>query len=204
MSLRGVTVLLVEDDPESRATTCAMLSRLGARVLEAENGDAALRQLERSGAPDVIVCDLDMPGMGGFELAERARADPRWAAARLIALTAADQPGAVRRAWELGFAAYVVKPATMVTLALLGPLGEVLEEEACPRCSKPIGPGDRYLTRGGERMHLLCASRASVMSALEECDRAAASRRDAGRARQDSRERRARRRADPADPGSSS
>lgn len=201
MSLDGVTILLVEDDPESRATTRAMLTRLGARVLEAENGHAALRQLERS-TPDVIVCDLEMPAMDGFALAERVQADPRWAGARLVALTAADQPGAVRRAWELGFAAYVVKPATMVTLALLGPLGELVEAEPCPRCSKPIGSQDRYLTRSGQRVHLRCASRAAVMSALEGCDRAAAARGEAERVHRDARERQARRRDGPASPPS--
>ncbi len=197
MSLQGVRILLVEDDPESRGTTRAMLVRLGARVEEAEDGQVALRRIEETGAPDIIISDLEMPAIGGFELAERVRADPRWTAARLVALTAADQPGAVRRAWELGFAAYVVKPATMVTLALLGPLGELVEAEPCPRCSKPIRSRDPYLARGGHRVHLLCASRAAVMSALGECDRAAATVREAERVRRESREQRARRRGHP-------
>jgi CheY-like chemotaxis protein len=76
MTLAHCTVLVVEDHEFQRRTMLQILANLGAgALLEAADGESALALLDDGGQPDVIVCDLDMPGKGGIaffrHLAER-------------------------------------------------------------------------------------------------------------------------------------
>jgi PAS domain S-box-containing protein len=73
---RSSGILLVDDDPDVRAVAAAMLRDAGHIVIEAGSGGAALERLER-GEPriDLLIADLAMPGMSGFELARAARLD---------------------------------------------------------------------------------------------------------------------------------
>jgi len=74
-SPRRETILVAEDDDDVRAYTVECLRELGYRVLEAHDGDSALRLLERQGEPiDLLFTDVVMPGMSGRELVEAARA----------------------------------------------------------------------------------------------------------------------------------
>ncbi len=67
------TVLVVEDDDDARATLAAMVTELGYRVLEAENGARALPILERDRPIDILLSDVIMPGgMNGLDLAKAA------------------------------------------------------------------------------------------------------------------------------------
>ena len=70
------TILLVEDEAAVRAVALQSLERAGFRVLEASEGAAALALMDRHGPPDLLLTDLMMPGVGGADLARRARA--RW------------------------------------------------------------------------------------------------------------------------------
>ena len=118
MDLTGAVVLLLEDDPDHRTVTQAMLERLGAQVLLAANGADGLDQLGRR-MPDLILCDLRMPGMDGLEFAQRVRADPRYRRVHLVALTALDPWDSAVKTWSVGFDAHLTKPVTMETLAAL-------------------------------------------------------------------------------------
>jgi CheY-like chemotaxis protein len=72
MSVADFTVLVVEDHDFQRRTMLQILANLGVgSVLEAADGEAALTLLEAGKVPDVIVCDLDLPGMDGVELVRR-------------------------------------------------------------------------------------------------------------------------------------
>ncbi len=72
---RGETILVVEDRPEVRKLTCRLLNRLGYRVLEADDGQAALALLRGHAAIDLMLADVVLPGgIGGVTLARRARA----------------------------------------------------------------------------------------------------------------------------------
>ena len=87
----GCRVLLVEDDEPSRQMMGALLSREGWDVSEAANGRVALDHLEREEVhPDLILLDLMMPEMDGFEFAHRLRERPEWRAIPIIVLTAKD------------------------------------------------------------------------------------------------------------------
>lgn len=85
----GCGVLLVEDDDASREMMRALLTREGWNVTEAANGRVALEQMETT-RPDLILLDLMMPEMDGFEFARRLRERPEWHAVPVIVLTAKD------------------------------------------------------------------------------------------------------------------
>ena len=85
----GCSVLLVEDDEATREIMRALLTREGWKVLEAANGRVALDAMQTS-RPDLILLDLMMPEMDGFEFAQRLRERPAWQAIPVIVLTAKD------------------------------------------------------------------------------------------------------------------
>jgi PAS domain S-box-containing protein len=107
----NATILVVDDDPDVREVAVNCLLSLGYRILEAENGDAALTMLERERDIDLLLVDVAMPGMNGIELVRRARAkEPR-----LRALFATGYAAA--KPVELGEDALLKKPYRVDTLA---------------------------------------------------------------------------------------
>jgi CheY-like chemotaxis protein len=100
-----LTVLVVDDEPDIRATVAAMLEIEGYRVTEAANGADALRQLD-DGAPDIILLDMRMPILDGWgfaaELRRRGHHTP------IVVMTAARD--AARWAAEIAAGAFVAKP----------------------------------------------------------------------------------------------
>ena len=80
-------VLVVDDDEEIRGTLGAVLQAEGFDVLEARNGLHALQQLLRSPLPDLILLDMTMPVLTGFEFLEMQQEDPRIRAIPVIAVT---------------------------------------------------------------------------------------------------------------------
>ncbi|HET6522788.1 MAG TPA: response regulator, partial [Geminicoccaceae bacterium] len=89
---RRAVVLVVEDDPAARAHTRALVERQGFGVVEAADGAAALARLREagSGPVDLILLDLLMPVMDGFELLVELRREPAWRAIPVVVLTAKD------------------------------------------------------------------------------------------------------------------
>jgi CheY-like chemotaxis protein len=85
----GRIVMVVDDDPDIRATLVGLLSDEGYRVIAAENGVSALRELRNGGEPpSVILLDLMMPVMNGAEFYAEKQRDPRLAAIPTIILSA--------------------------------------------------------------------------------------------------------------------
>ncbi len=82
-------VLLVEDDPANRAVTRNLLEKEGWRVSEAENGRVALDCLARE-RPNLILLDLMMPEMDGFEFADKVRRHPEWRTIPIVVVTSMD------------------------------------------------------------------------------------------------------------------
>ena len=80
-------VLLVEDDPDARMITRGSLERERWDVIEAQDGREGLRRLAET-SPDIVLLDLNMPNMDGFEFAEAVRSDPRWREIPIVVLTA--------------------------------------------------------------------------------------------------------------------
>lgn len=106
------SVLLVEDDQEGRRLYAEWLTESGFRVEEAHNGLQALDRALGS-QPDVVVTDLDIPGIDGFELTRRLKRDPRTCGIPVLAITGyaafASNP---LRALQAGCDAVLPKPCS--------------------------------------------------------------------------------------------
>lgn len=102
-------VLVVEDDEAIRQLVEMTLELEGHEVTTAADGRAALAVLDAA-APDVVVTDVMMPGMNGWELLAVLRADPVRLALPVLLLTARGVPDDVRRGRELGASALLDKP----------------------------------------------------------------------------------------------
>jgi len=115
---RKPRVLVVDDDAAMRSLCSTSLQLAGLEVLEAEDG---LRGLWRARAdrPDLVVLDVRMPGLDGFELAAKLRRDERTRAIPLVFLTGESVPANRGRARALGVLAYLTKPFDPATLASL-------------------------------------------------------------------------------------
>ena len=83
------TVLVVDDSKVVRIKTGRLFEKLGWRVLLADDGQAALSCLD-SDAPDLLITDVEMPGLDGFALTRRLRGHPRWARLPVIMITSSD------------------------------------------------------------------------------------------------------------------
>ncbi len=102
-------MLLVDDHEDARGTTRMLLEILGHSVSEAGDGLEGIA-LAQAGELDVAVVDIGLPGIDGYEVARRLRADPRTAGLALVALTGYGQDEDRRRAMDAGFDEYLVKP----------------------------------------------------------------------------------------------
>ena len=102
--------ILVVDDNDDAASSLAMLLRMtGHEVAVAHDGEAALQRVAAD-RPDIVLLDIGLPGMSGYEVAARIRAMPQRAGTRLYALTGYGQEEDRRRSAEVGFNGHLVKP----------------------------------------------------------------------------------------------
>ena len=111
MPLQGATVLVVEDDPDSRETTGLLLQHLGASVVTVENGDRGLAAVLLH-QPDLALVDLVMPEMDGFEFARRIRSDPKYRGSPAECLPDSEDEASVLKTWSVGFDGHLTKPVT--------------------------------------------------------------------------------------------
>lgn len=102
-------VLVVDDDPQVLKLLRLNFEMEGYDVVSATNGEEAL-SLVRGDTPDVVVCDVMMPGIDGLEVVRRLRADPATVTLPLIVVSAKAQRGDVSEGLRLGADAYVTKP----------------------------------------------------------------------------------------------
>lgn len=105
------TVLVIEDDSAIRQTLVDMLELNGYTATSADNGLDGLA-LARRDLPSLIITDVAMPGMTGFELLEQFRADERLRTTPVIVVSAKIDRAATRRGMELGAADFITKPFT--------------------------------------------------------------------------------------------
>lgn len=102
-------VLLVEDDPTQRAFAALVLAEAGHDVREATDGAMALRlALER--CPELVVCDVVMPGMNGYQFVAALRAEPAICTTPVILLTSLSERAQVRTGMNAGADDYLPKP----------------------------------------------------------------------------------------------
>jgi len=103
------SILVVEDNAVNRKLARNVLRSRGYKVLEAASGEEALKLLERTRA-DLILMDIQLPGMDGLEVVRRLKQDPATADIPVVALTAHAHEQDEIRAMEAGCAGYIAKP----------------------------------------------------------------------------------------------
>jgi len=103
-------ILLVEDLPDARELFAEYLNYAGFSVVTAINGHEGIR-LARLLRPDLILMDILMPGMDGFEATADLKSDPTVAHIPVVALTADPSIESTERARQAGFAGFITKPA---------------------------------------------------------------------------------------------
>ncbi len=125
-------VLIIEDNVDAGESLKEALEMNGHVVAVATSGQEGIEKAHALG-PDVILCDIGLPGMDGYEVARRLRADPELATIRLIALSGYAQPEDITRSRAAGFEDHVAKP----------PLLDQLEEKLAPALPRRVQPARR-------------------------------------------------------------
>ncbi len=108
-------ILVIDDEDSFRQMVTRALRKEGFEVLAAADGEAGVR-LAAEAQPDLILCDLNMPLMDGYEVLATLRRDPRLADIPLIFLTGQSEPNQVREGMNLGADDYLTKPVDLADL----------------------------------------------------------------------------------------
>lgn len=110
-------ILIAEDNPQGAELLEAYLDDLGAEVATATDGEETLR-LVAQWQPDLVLLDVMMPRISGFEVCKRLRADPKTKDIAILMVTALDQPSDVERAVEAGTDDFLTKPINKTELMI--------------------------------------------------------------------------------------
>jgi two-component system, cell cycle response regulator DivK len=110
--MTGATVLVVEDNPLNLKLVRDVLGHAGYRVLEAADAERGIA-LAREQRPDLVLMDVQLPGIDGVEALRRLRADPETAGIAVVALTAFAMRDDRERLLAAGFDGYVSKPVSV-------------------------------------------------------------------------------------------
>ncbi len=102
-------ILVVDDDPRNLRLAVAALEQAGHEVLSAEGGAEGIGAAFAH-VPDLVLMDVQMPGMDGIAALRRLRVDPRTATLKVVALTALAMKGDAERLIKEGFDGYLEKP----------------------------------------------------------------------------------------------
>ena len=108
-STHALRILVADDNRDAAVSLAAVLRDEGHEALEVYRGDAVL-DLTAQFKPDVLILDIGMPGLTGFEIAHRLRRELRDGCPLLIAVTAWTQPAAKAMGRLSGFSHYLTKP----------------------------------------------------------------------------------------------
>jgi CheY-like chemotaxis protein len=103
------TILVIDDTPELLELLGIILAKAGYRVLSASGGADGV-PLALRGNPDLVIVDIEMEGMNGFEVLKTLRADPRFAERPIVALTAYAMNHDRERILAAGFTGFLSKP----------------------------------------------------------------------------------------------
>jgi DNA-binding response OmpR family regulator len=133
----GKRVLVVDDEKHIPVLLRSALEREGYEVTVASDGLEALQKVAEE-RPDLIVLDVAMPNMDGFEVLRRLKASITTCAIRVVMLTARDEDADVARGWQQGADAYIVKP--FVPADLVAVVKNVLGDAAAGAASPAAWP----------------------------------------------------------------
>lgn len=115
LDLSMYTVLAVDDIPLNLLLISKMLSKFNFKVVTAANGEQALKAVEEH-KPELILLDLMMPVMDGFEVIKRLRANPETADIQIVILSALNSNEDIVKGFQLGANEFITKPIIMEKL----------------------------------------------------------------------------------------
>ncbi|MGH2593040.1 MAG: response regulator [Anaerolineae bacterium] len=107
--MTGKRILYIEDNSESRTLVRRVLTAEGYTLIEAVDGWTGLRAIEEN-LPDLIIIDINLPGLDGYEVTSRIRMMPRLARIPIIAMTANVMQGDREKSLAAGCDGYIQKP----------------------------------------------------------------------------------------------
>jgi signal transduction histidine kinase/CheY-like chemotaxis protein len=113
--LRGRRILLVEDSEDTREALERIFKRRECDVITAASGEEALEMVKRT-PPEIIISDLGLPGISGFDFMRQLRTHPEWRDVVAVALSGLGREQDIRGAAEAGFDAHLLKPVDMTML----------------------------------------------------------------------------------------
>ena len=115
MNDTALRILVVDDHRDSADTLTMLLKLWGHDVMQAYDGETAIA-IVPDFDPDIVLIEIGMPEMDGYELARRLSGQSRRSPMHIIAVTVYGQPQDVRRAYEAGFDCHLLKPVEETTL----------------------------------------------------------------------------------------
>ncbi len=128
---RVTTVLVVDDAVSLRQTLALSLERAGYRVLQAGDGWEAIKQLQSNSSVNLVICDIEMPNMNGFDFLNHRRQDPQILKIPLVMLTSRSNDKHRRLAMHLGATAYFTKP--YIEQTFLKAIKDILNQSSLER-----------------------------------------------------------------------
>jgi len=105
-----LSILVIEDDEDTRALLEFILNRAGFDVYLATDGEAALKQIETTTPPSAVLLDILMPYHNGFEVLQAIKANDQWHRIPVIMLTSKENEDDIVRGFREGITDYVTKP----------------------------------------------------------------------------------------------
>jgi CheY-like chemotaxis protein/two-component sensor histidine kinase len=137
----GGCILIVDDNPDIVQTQQLLFSSLGPfQIHTAQDGPTALK-IAKAHQPHLILLDIGLPGMSGYEVVRQLRSDPQFQHALLVALSGYGQPEDQRRSKEAGFDEHLVKPVSLETLLTLLNHPKLKHSISLASLSRPLQEG---------------------------------------------------------------
>jgi DNA-binding response OmpR family regulator len=121
------TILIVDDEPSILMTIQFLMTQQGYDVLTAERGEDALDLISRY-KPDLVLLDIMLPGIDGYEVCEIIRLNPDYGKVKIVFLTAKGHETEIAEGLALGADAYITKPYSNVEL--LAKVKELLQDSS--------------------------------------------------------------------------
>jgi chemotaxis family two-component system sensor histidine kinase/response regulator PixL len=127
---QATTILVVDDSATLRRTLALTLQKSGYRVVQAKDGREALDRLQQTTGVKLVICDVEMPNMNGFEFLGQRRRDPDMNKVPVAMLTSRSSDKHRQLAMHLGASAYFTKP--FIEQQFLSAIKNIISEHSIP------------------------------------------------------------------------